>query len=288
MEEQEFFSTGELPKAVSSDPASLLGGKAKAVVKFINVADIMPNPENPPKQYTTEELARLALDILQNGLKNPLTLVSVTYKDKERYQILSGEKRFRACLLARIERVPCTIIYPQKNGNSEDELIMPPRDYFEEARIYAEAINRGLYTEEDIAKRAKISKEEVHSILSLLVFTSEEQKILLDSGVPCQTAKKLAVMNPHARRGFLETIIHGTNIAAVCAKIGEASPDTAPSAQHTKFSIRETGFFFNSVNHAVETMREGGVHIDCRTQETDISTILTLTVPKGDNVPRGT
>lgn len=288
MEEQEFFSTGELPKTVASNPASLLGGKAKAVVKFINVADIMPNPENPPKQYTTEELARLALDILQNGLKNPLTLVSVTYKERETYQILSGEKRFRACLLARIARVPCTIIYPQKNCNSDDELIMPPRNYFEEARIYAEAINRGIYTEEDIAEHAKITKEEVHSIISLLVFTSEEQKILLNSGVPCQTAKKLAVMNPHTRRGFLETIIHGTNIAAVCAKIGEASHDSVSPSQHTKFSIRETGFFFNSINHAVETMREGGVHIDCSTQETDISTIMTLTVPKGDNVPRGT
>lgn len=288
MEEQEFFSTGELPKAVSNNPTTLLGGKAKAIVKFINVADIMPNPENPPKIYTTEELARLALDILENGLKNPITLVSIVYKNKEIYQIVSGEKRFRACLLARIERVPCTIIYPQKIRNSNDELIMPPRNYFEEARIYAEAINRGIYTEEDIAKQAKITAEEVHSTLSLLVFTPDEQKILLDAGVPCQTAKKLAIMNQHTRRGFLETIIHGTNIAAVCAKIGEAAQDTTLPAQHTKFTIRGTGFFLNSVNHAVETMREGGVNIDCRTQETDISTIMTLTIPKNDNVPRGT
>ena len=93
-------------------------------------------------------------------------------------------------------------------------------------------------------------------------------------------------MDIHTRKGFLETIKLGTNIAAVCAKISEAS--SAPSSQRTKFRINNTGFFFNSVNHAVETMREGGVNIHCDTEETDISTIMTLTVPKNNNVPRGT
>ena len=289
MEEKEFFSTAELPKAVTKETAAVFGGKATAVVKFINVADIMPDPESTPKIYPMEELARFALDILENGLKNPIALVSSSYKSKEIYRILSGEKRFRACLLARIERVPCTIIYPCGSDAERKELMMPPRDYFEEARIYAEAINRGLYTEEDIAEKSGTDVKEVRSLLSLLIFTGDEQKVLLDSGVPCATAKKLAAMDQHTRRGFLETIIHGTNIAAVCAKIGEASSgESHTNTQHRKFAIRNTGFFFNSINHAVETMREGGVNIDFHTQETDISTIMTLTVPKKDDVPHGT
>ena len=155
MEEKEFFSTAELPKAVTKETAAVFGGKATAVVKFINVADIMPDPESTPKIYPMEELARFALDILENGLKNPIALVSSSYKSKGIYRILSGEKRFRACLLARIERVPCTIIYPCGSDAERKELMMPPRDYFEEARIYAEAINRGLYTEEDIAENIR-------------------------------------------------------------------------------------------------------------------------------------
>ena len=285
MEEQEFISTGELPKATAQE-REIAGGKAKAVVKFINVSEIMPDPQKTPKFFKTEDLARLALDILENGLRNHLALLCYIYKGKEKYRLLSGEKRFRACLLARITRVPCTVIYPIDTKKTTQELIMPPRDYFEEARIFAEAINRGLYTEQEIANKAGVKQEDVHSTLSLLVFSEKEQQILKDYCIPCNIAQKLALMDIHTRKGFLESITHGTNIAAVCAKISEAS--TMPSSQRTKFRINNTGFFFNSVNHAVETMREGGVDIHCDTKETDISTIMTLTVPKGDNVPRGT
>lgn len=288
MEKEELFSNEEVVKDVFKDCASSYGDGAKTVVKFINVSDILPDPEIPPKIYRTEDLARLALDILENGLKDPITVVSGMYRGKERYQIVSGEKRFRACLLARIERIPCIIIYPQRKTSPFEEMMMPPRNYFEEARIFAEAINRGLYSEEDIAEKSQLSTEDVRATLSLLIFEPKEQKLLLDTGVPCMIAKKLALMNDHTRKGFLETIICGTNISAVCAKINEIFPDTVNHSQRIKFAIKETGFFFNSVNHAVEKMREGGVDISCHTQETDINTIVTLTVPKNKNVPRGT
>ncbi len=288
MEKEELFSNEEVFEDIFQSSASSFEDEAKTVVKFINVSDILPDPETPPKIYRTEDLARLALDILENGLKDPITVVSEIYRGKERYQIVSGEKRFRACLLARVDRIPCIIIYPQRNASPYEEMIMPPRNYFEEARIFAEAINRGLYSEEDIAEKAQISAEDVRATLSLLIFKPEEQKLLLDTGVPCMIAKKLALMNDNTRKGFLETILCGTNVSAVCAKINEIFPDVANHSQRIKFAIKETGFFFNSVNHAVEKMREGGVNISCHTQETDINTIVTLTVPKNKNVPRGT
>lgn len=287
MEKQELFSNEEVYEDILQESVSSFGNDAKAVVKFINLSDILPNPEIPPKIYKTEELARLALDILENGLKEPITVVSGMYRGKERYQIVSGEKRFRACLLARVERIPCITIYPQRNISHYEEMMMPPRNYFEEARIFAEAIDRGLYSEEEIAEKAQMSAAEVRAIIALLVFKPEEQQLLLDTGVPCMIAKKLALMNDHTRKGFLETIVCGTNISAVCAKINEIFPDIENHSQRIKFAIKETGFFFNSVNHAVEKMREGGVDISCQTQETDINTIVTLTVPKNKNIPRG-
>lgn len=287
MEKQELFSNEEVYEDILQESVSSFGNDAKAVVKFINLSDILPNPEVPPKIYKTEELARLALDILENGLKEPITVVSGMYRGKERYQIVSGEKRFRACLLARVERIPCITIYPQRNISPYEEMMMPPRNYFEEARIFAEAIDRGLYSEEEIAEKAQMSAAEVRAIIALLIFKPEEQQLLLDTGVPCMIAKKLALMNDHTRKGFLETIVCGTNISAVCAKINEIFPDIENHSQRIKFAIKETGFFFNSVNHAVEKMREGGVDISCQTQETDINTIVTLTVPKNKNIPRG-
>lgn len=280
MEEQEFYTT-ELPKLFTNEHSDIFNGKAFATVKNINISDIYPDPETPPKQYTTEELARLAIDILENGLLNPITILAIKSQQKEIYRIISGEKRFRACLLARIEQIPCTVIFPK---DEESEIIMPPRNYFDKARIFAEAINRGLYNEETIAKSAEISIEDVHSSLLLLVFTPEEQDLLIKSSVPEASAKKLAKMDSNTRKGFLETIAHGTNVSAVCAKISEASAESAAESeahfQKTKFSIRSNGFFINTINKAIETMRESGINIDIITQETEANTVLTLTIPK--------
>ena len=135
MEEQEMFYTAELPKSFSEVPAEIWEGKAQAIVKNVNIKDICPDPENPPKPYKTEELARLAIDILENGLTNPIVILSVKTPEKEVFRIISGEKRFRACLLARIESIPCTVIYKK---DEENEISMPPRNYFERAKMFAE------------------------------------------------------------------------------------------------------------------------------------------------------
>lgn len=281
MEEQELFYTSELPKCISDAPMDIWDGKAEAIVKFVDTKDICPDPENPPKSYKTEELAKLAMDILENGLQNPIVLLSLKAQQKEVFRIISGEKRFRACLLARMEHIPCTVIYLK---DVQAPVSVPPRNYFERAKFYAEAINRGLYDEETIAKNAKTTVNDVRSSLSLLVFTDEEQNLLLKTGVPEQSARKLAKMDSNTRKGFLETISHGTNVAAVCAKISEASAKDAVYGdkrfQRTKFCIRGNGFLLNSINHAVETMREGGVKVGFITKETETDTVLTLTIPK--------
>lgn len=135
MEEEYFFSTGEFPKTISEKRVQVMDGLADAVVKTVKVSEIFPDPEKPPKKYPEDELAKLAIDILSNGLRNPLTVAPSKPAKRERYRILSGEKRFRACLLAHIEKVPCTIILPRKPKDTESELIMPPRNYFEQARL---------------------------------------------------------------------------------------------------------------------------------------------------------
>lgn len=288
MEEEYFFSTGEFPKTISEKSVQVMDGLADAVVKTVKVSEIFPDPEKPPKKYPEDELAKLAIDILSNGLKNPLTVAPSKPAKRERYRILSGEKRFRACLLAHIEKVPCTIILPRKQKDTESELIMPPRNYFEQARLIREAICRNLYTEETIAGAAGVSRENVKSLLSLLIFSSDEQNLLLDVGIPKSTAIKLASADKKTREIFINALVGGKDPQRICALI-DKSLSPYQSKKKVKFGIKSSGFLLNSINHAVETMREGGMDIGFTTKENDVSTVLTLTVPKdGENVPRGT
>ena len=277
MNSETFFDTAEIPEISEFSSFDVFNGNAKVVFEIVDIDNIYLDPEKTPKKYKTEELAALAMDILKNGLRKPIAVLKISEKDKN-FQIVSGEKRFRACLLARVDKIACAVIHISGKAN---KIYMPPKNYFEKAKLYAEAIDRGIYTEENIAQKCDVDLTEVTSLLSLLVFSEKEQNILLEYCVPEKIAIKLAVMDANTRKGFLETIMHGTNVTAVCAKINEVSAEiNGEHFQKTKFRIRGNGFFLNSIDHAVKTMRDGGVNVNYNTCETENETVLTLTIPK--------
>lgn len=278
MEKKDFFYTDELPKASSGKSVPVMNGKADAAVKFINISDIYPDPQKTPKKYKESELAALALDILKNGLENPPTLVAAADKIGK-YRLISGEKRFRACLLARAERIPCTVIFPKGISKAEEELIMPPRNYFEEARIFEEAICRGTHTEETIAELAGVPREEIRARLSLLVFSRDERALLIDRKLPAKEARLLASMGKTMRKSFLECIARGDEIGGICARIRRAT-ESGALPKNVKYNIRDIGFFLNSINRAVDIMRKSGTEIGFASEKNDSSTVLTITIPE--------
>jgi ParB family chromosome partitioning protein len=276
---KEFFDTAEISDKILNNTLDIMNGRAKARFELVNAGDIYLDPEKNPKRYKTKDLAALAMNILQNGMHKPIIVVNINEKQKI-YQIISGEKRFRACLLARIDKIPCAVIYPLQK---EDDVSPVFENYFEKAKFYTKMIEKAGEYENNIEKGEKISKEELESLVLLLVFTEDEQKMLIDRCVPERTAKKLSRMDTNTRKGFLETIKYGTNITAVCAQINEIIDDEdieGEKFKKMKFRIRGNCFFFNSINHAIETMREGGIDIEYNAKETESGTILTLVIPK--------
>ena len=77
----------------------------KNVIINIDIKKIYPNPEQPRKTF--ENIEDLALTIKYNGLINPITVVK---SDEDRYMIVSGERRYRACLLNQLKFIKCNIV----------------------------------------------------------------------------------------------------------------------------------------------------------------------------------
>lgn len=276
---EEFVNTDELSRISLGETVEIMGGMGSAEARSVNIDDIYLDPEHLPKEYRTEELAALAIDILENGLRDPMVVTPLKGCIKGGFKLISGEKRFRACLLARMDSAPCIVVW--SDGDVETPVW---ENYFAKAEKYAELIEKDAICEEKLAENENITLEELYSMLSLLVFDKNEQKLLLDSCIPEHIALKLAAMDANTRRGFMETILHGTNAAAVCAKISETSAEESGKDgahfQKTKFRIRGNGFFLNSIHRAVETMREGGINVSLSAEETDDGTVLRLIVPR--------
>ena len=74
-------------------------------VKKVAISKIVPNPEQPRKHFDESSLKEMAASIKQHGIIQPL--VVTPYKDK--YRIVAGERRYRASLLAKLEKLPVII-----------------------------------------------------------------------------------------------------------------------------------------------------------------------------------
>ena len=75
------------------------------VYKFIDINNIIANENQPRTHFELEKIQELAQSIQQNGLLQPI----VVRPYKGQYQIVAGERRYRACKLAGIDEIPCTV-----------------------------------------------------------------------------------------------------------------------------------------------------------------------------------
>ncbi len=272
MEEKELFSTSEFPKSEAVAATAVMGGRAMAKVLTLPTELIFPDPAAAAKSYTEEELAALAIDILEKGLQNPISVVP----SHGMFRILSGEKRYRACLLARLDEVRATVLFPCEEDEEKGEAVsMPPKSIFDVARLLREAILRGVHDIKSIAVSAGKSESEVRDILSLLIFSEEEEAIILRAGISEEEIKKVARACRESIECAVGKLAHGESV-----EYASIFAEDKKRGQNVKYAIGSAGFFINSINRAVDTMLGGGVNIRYSSEDREDCTVLTLTVPK--------
>ena len=76
-------------------------------VKQIDISQIVVDNDQPRKHYSEETLQGLADSIRQHGMLNPITVTPL--RDRDKYQIVTGERRWRAASMARLEAIPCVV-----------------------------------------------------------------------------------------------------------------------------------------------------------------------------------
>lgn len=99
---------------------------------------ICPDPSRPFTKFSYDELSGLAKDFLRRGIGIPATVRSLSPFGSEKYLLVAGEKIFRAALLARIERIPCSVlpeeVLPRRSPPDVEErekiVIRDPRLFF--------------------------------------------------------------------------------------------------------------------------------------------------------------
>ena len=150
-------------------------------VRSIPVEWINPGPWQPRRIFDTQALNELAVSIRQKGLIQPI-LVRETPDKENRYQLIAGERRWRAAQIAKLHEIPAIIGVFDERDASEIALIenVQRRDLtsIEEAEAYQALISSHDYTQEELADIIGKSRSHIANLMRLLNLPLSVQKLI--------------------------------------------------------------------------------------------------------------
>ena len=164
------------------------------------IGDVIPNEDQPRKNFDEQSLATLAESIKNLGIFQPI----VVRKQKDKYQIVAGERRYRAALMVGLETVPVVV----KNYNTEEmtevalveNLQREGLDPIEEALAYQGLMNTYKQTQEMISARLGRSRSYIANMMRLLKLAASVQKDLIEGDLTVGQARPLLALRSAAQQ----------------------------------------------------------------------------------------
>ncbi|RKX93528.1 MAG: chromosome partitioning protein ParB [Spirochaetes bacterium] len=161
----------------------------------IDIEKIVPNRDQPRKSFDKQEIQELAESIRENGIIQPIVLRA---KD-EVYEIVVGERRFRAAKEAGLKKVPAIIKEYSESRLLEIALIenIQRKDLnpLEEALAFKTIIDRDTITQEELSKRVGRSRSYIANMIRLLELPDEIKKFVSRGTITVGHAKAIMALN---------------------------------------------------------------------------------------------
>ena len=156
----------------------------------VPIEDIIPNRFQPRLAFDEEGLKELSESIKQHGIIQPLVLRRLG----DKYEIIAGERRYKASTMAGLRTVPAIISDIDDNKSAEIALVenIQRRNLtaIEEAKSYKNLLDRGYMTQEQLAKKMGVSQSTIANKLRLLNLVPEVQDALLQNKIGERHARR--------------------------------------------------------------------------------------------------
>jgi ParB family transcriptional regulator, chromosome partitioning protein len=180
-----------------------------AAIDLISIAEIEANPWQPRTNFDKEALEELSKSIKEIGIIQPLTLRKI---DENKYQIIAGERRFRASKLAGLDRVPAYIRESDDNNMLEMALIeniqREDLDAIEIAISYQRMIDECNYNQETISDKVGKKRSTVSNYIRLLKLPAIIQKAIREREISMGHARAIInVQDPETQVMLYKQII---------------------------------------------------------------------------------
>ena len=247
-----------LDSLISMDDIQTGGSSA---INEIPVGQISPNPDQPRSSFDEESLEELAMSIRELGIIQPLTLRST---GADSYQIISGERRFRAAKMAGLDTVPAYVRTANDSEMTEMALIeniqREDLNAIEIALTFKKLIEQYNLTQERLSARIGKKRATIANFLRLLKLPAEVQLGLRDKMIDMGHARALlAVEKPSLQlKLYNETLKKGLSVRQVeaLAKQYNEKGETATepeSGEHKRLTNRDYDILKNHLSATFHT-----------------------------------
>lgn len=226
-----------LPRSASAIPAVPPGPPARAEAEHpgeLRVDAIEPNPDQPRRSFDPEHIERLAESIRRHGVLQPVVVRPVG----GRYELVVGERRWRATQRAGLETIPAVVADVDSRDRLELALIenVQRRDLnpIELAHAFL-AFSEGGTTQEEIGRRVGLDRSSVANHLRLLELPAELQTDVEAGRLSVGHAKALLqAPNPERRRRLRDRIVNEGLTVRAAEELARPASAKAPAARRAR------------------------------------------------------
>lgn len=177
---------------IPTDDEDVVRTAGASSINDININDIEANPDQPRRSFDEEALNELADSIKQIGVVQPITLRK---QENGKYQIIAGERRFRASQIAGLKSIPAYVREVNENELMEMALIeniqREDLNAIEEALAYQNLMDKCDYTQDQLSERVGKKRATVANYLRLLRLPAEIQMAVKDKKIDMGHARAL-------------------------------------------------------------------------------------------------
>ncbi|MBR4059282.1 MAG: ParB/RepB/Spo0J family partition protein [Lachnospiraceae bacterium] len=191
------------PEKLAEENKVSVKSEEKAAETLVKITKIEPNREQPRKNFDEEALNELAESIKHYGLISPI----LVQDKKDHYEIIAGERRWRAAKIAGLKEVPVIIREYTEREIAEIALIENVQredlNPIEEAMGYKRLIEEFDLKQEEVAECVSKSRSAITNSLRLLKLSEEVQKYLVDGELSMGHARALLAVEDSEKQTFL-------------------------------------------------------------------------------------
>lgn len=247
---------------------------------------LLPNPYQPRKKFKSEDMLALSNSIKENGVLQPLLCRQINNSDY--FELVAGERRLRASILANLKTVPCVVIECSYEDSAVFSIIeniqRSDLDFFEEAVAINQLIEQFGLTQLELAKKLGKSQSALSNKLRLLKLPVDVRYFIEKNGLTERHARALLKLDSEKDMWTSLKVIteRKLNVEQTEAYIDSLTNKKVKPRNNMVRIFKDVRIFVNTFNRAIQTMKDAGINAESDKTETEEYIEYRVRIPKSN------